>query len=70
MNRQALAFLSLVEPARPVSREAMCTRDAKGEGSGAFVGVNPPSGGHVLQRASVGDGLKPYVSAQRGSNKQ
>ena len=36
----------------------MCTRDAKGEGSGAFVGVNPPSGGHVLQRASVGDGFK------------
>ena len=26
-------------------------------------------GGHVLQRASVDDGLKPYVSAQRGSNK-
>ena len=27
------------------------------------------SRGHVLKRASVGDGLKPYVSAQRGSNK-
>ena len=26
-------------------------------------------GGHVLQRASVDDGFKPYVSAQRGSNK-
>ena len=24
--------------------------------------------GSVLQRASVGDGLKPHVSAQRGSN--
>ena len=24
---------------------------------------------HVLQRASVDDGLKSYVSAQRGSNK-
>ena len=24
---------------------------------------------YVLQRASVDDGLKPYVSAQRGSNK-
>ena len=28
-----------------------------------------PLGGHVLQRASVDDGLKPYVSVQRGSNK-
>ena len=28
-----------------------------------------PLGGHVLQRASVDDGLKPHVSAQRGSNK-
>ena len=26
-------------------------------------------GGHVLHRASVDDGVKPYVSAQRGSNK-
>ena len=26
-------------------------------------------GGHVLQRARVEDGVKPYVSAQRGSNK-
>ena len=33
------------------------------------MGVRPPLGGHVLQRASVDDGLKPYVSAQRGSNK-
>ena len=35
----------------------------------AIVGARPPLGGHVLQRASVDDGLKPYVSAQRGSNK-
>ena len=42
---------------------------ARGVGRGACVGVRPPLGGHVLQRASVGDGLKPYVSAQRGSNK-
>ena len=31
------------------------------------LGVRPPLGGHVLQR--VDDGLKPYDSAQRGSNK-
>ena len=31
--------------------------------------VRPPLGGHVLQRASVDGGLKPYVRAQRGSNK-
>ena len=42
---------------------------ARGVGRGAFVGVKPPSGDHVLQRASVDDGSKPYVSAQRGSNK-
>ena len=41
-----------------------------GVGRGAIVGVRPPSGGHVSQRASVDDGLKPYVSAQRGSNEQ
>ena len=35
----------------------------------AIVGVRPPLGGHVMQRASVDDGLRPYVSAQRGSNK-
>ena len=34
-----------------------------------LVGARPPLGGYVLQRASVDDGLKPYVSAQRGSNK-
>ena len=33
------------------------------------MGVRPPFGGHVLQRASVDDGLKPHVSAQRGSTK-
>ena len=38
-------------------------------GKGAIVGVRPPLGGHVLQRASVDDGLKPDVSAQRGTNK-
>ena len=27
-----------------------------------------PLGGHVLQRASANDGLKPYVSVQRGSH--
>ena len=32
------------------------------------MGVRPPLGGHVPQRARVDDGLKPYVSAQRGSN--
>ena len=42
---------------------------ARGVGRGAFVGVRPPSNGHVLQRASVDNGLNPYVSAQRGSNK-
>ena len=31
--------------------------------------VRPPVGGHMLQRATLDDGLKPYVSAQRGSNK-
>ena len=30
-----------------------------GVSRGAIVGVRPPSGGHVLQRASVGDSLKP-----------
>ena len=30
--------------------------------AGAIVGVRPPLGGHVLQRASADDGLKPYVS--------
>ena len=42
---------------------------ARGVGKDAIVGARPPLGGHVLQRASVDDGLKPYVSAQRGSNK-
>ena len=42
---------------------------ARGVGRDAIVGARPPLGGHVLQRASVDDGLKPYVSAQRGSNK-
>ena len=42
---------------------------ARGVGRGAIMGVRPPLGGHMLQRASVDDGLKPYVSAQRGSNK-
>ena len=42
---------------------------ARGVGREAIVGARPPLGGHVLQRASVDDGLKPYVSAQRGSNK-
>ena len=41
---------------------------ARGVGRGATVGVRPPLGSHVLQRASVDDGLKPYVSAQRWSN--
>ena len=40
---------------------------ARGVGRDAIVGARPPLGGHVLQRASVDDGLKPYVSAQRGS---
>ena len=31
------------------------------------VGVRSPLGGHVIQRASVDDGLKPYVSAHHGS---
>ena len=42
---------------------------ARGVGRDAIVGARPPLGGHVLQRASVDVGLKPYVSAQRGSNK-
>ena len=42
---------------------------ARGVGREAIVGARPPLGGHVLQRANVDDGLKPYVSAQRGSNK-
>ena len=44
---------------------------ARGVGRGAIVGARPPFGGHVLQRASVDDGSKSYVSAmQRGSNEQ
>ena len=42
----------------------------RGVGRDAIVGARPPLGGHVSQRASVDDGLKPYLSAQRGSNKQ
>ena len=42
---------------------------ARGVDRDAIAGAKPPLGGHVLQRASVDDGLKPYVSAQRGSNK-
>ena len=38
-------------------------------GRDAIVGARPPLGGHVVQRASVDGGLKPCVSAQRGSNK-
>ena len=40
-----------------------------GVGRGAIVVVRPPLGSHVLHRASVNDGFKPYVSAQCGSNK-
>ena len=29
--------------------------------AGAIVGVRPPLGGHVLQRASAGDGFKNHV---------
>ena len=42
---------------------------ARGGGRGAILGARPPLGGHVLQRASVDDGLKPCVNAKRGSNK-
>ena len=42
---------------------------ARGVGRDALVGARPPLGGHVLRSASADDGLKPYVSAQRGSNK-
>ena len=41
---------------------------ARGVGRDAIVGARPPLGGHVLQRASVDDGLQPDVSAQRVSN--
>ena len=34
---------------------------ARGVGRDAIVGARPPLGGHVLQRASVDDGLKTYV---------
>ena len=42
---------------------------ARGVGRDAIAGARPPLGGHLLQRASVDGGLKPNVSAQRGSNK-
>ena len=37
---------------------------SRGVGRDAIVGARPPLGGLVLQRASVGDGFKQYVSAQ------
>ena len=52
------------------SREGNKREERRGEEkTRGHVDARPPFGDFVLQRASVDDGLKPYVSAQRRSNK-
>ena len=53
----------------PVSVQARIITSERGRRRQRCRAMRPPLGGHVLQRASVDDGLQPYVSAQRGPNK-